>query len=652
MSAEDEADEAKICVRLRTDFGLDQAAAESALQVNIPTGYYSISLKAAKELLPLIERGKTYAEARRERYPDQFATLEPASQLPPLLPDRNKPLAQHLQMPAIRNPIVLRALSELRKVVNAIIRRYGKPDVIRVELARELKRNLDDRLTFAKNNRQQEERRLEAKRELVSHGCAPTEDAVRSREIEIYLLWKECGHQCPYTGKPIGLDSLFGAYPQFQVEHIIPLSRSLDDSFANKTLCYHELNATKARQTPWKAFGKDPGWEDMVARVKEFRNPAKLRRFQMKETETNELLEKFSTQMLNDTRYASRLAARYLGMLYGGEKSGGIQRVFTTSGPVTSWLRSEWELSRILNPDSPVKTRDDHRHHAIDAAVIAVSTPSIVQQLSAAADNARASRRRRFGRFPEPWPGFVEQLREAIAATNVSLRSDYKLNSRMHDETLYARRVGDGSEWVRIRKSVEDVDPDKIVDSHIRGLVLARIKELGSQKELKNHPPTLTTPFGEVAIRKVRVREKASVEKVGSGVNPRWVKPNSVHHIEVVRNESAKKTKFDGYPVSTLEAAARRRARQEVVQREFGERETLVCTIRSGDILQSWGRLYRIRSARTSGQLEMHGLSDAREKNLIARDKAMLNPTINPLFQSGARKVRISLLGEIEAAND
>ena len=86
---------------------------------------------------------------------------------------------------------------------------------------------------------------------------------------------------------------------------------------------------------------------------------------------------------------AVTLAALFAGMLYGGTvDEAGTKRVQTCSGPITAYLRGEWDLNRILNPNAPGKSRDDHRHHAVDAVAIAMCSQSMVQRLSAAASAA------------------------------------------------------------------------------------------------------------------------------------------------------------------------------------------------------------------------------------------------------------------------
>ena len=223
-------------------------------------------------------------------------------------------------VPQLRNPVVCRGLTELRKVVNALIRQYGKPERIRVELARDLKRSRQQREDLTKQNRENEKAR-DAARKKIAERLDCDEDAVSGLDILKVRLAEECNWECPYTGKPIAIEALMGKQSQFDIEHIIPFSRSLDNSFLNKTLCHHEENRdVKRNQTPYEAYsGEREQWQEIIARVKRFRGSAahaKLRKFQQQKLD-----EDFAARMLQDTRYMSRLATEYLGLLYGGRST-------------------------------------------------------------------------------------------------------------------------------------------------------------------------------------------------------------------------------------------------------------------------------------------------------------------------------------------
>ena len=148
--------EEEAAVELREKFGLDDATADAAAAVPLPEGYYSVSLAAIRKLMPLLESGITYAEARAQLY-GAVRRTEPIPLLPGLDDERVKSAVGD-----IRNPIVLRALSEFRKTVNAIVRKYGRPDFIHIELARDIRKGVEERSRLSQKNRERESERAAA----------------------------------------------------------------------------------------------------------------------------------------------------------------------------------------------------------------------------------------------------------------------------------------------------------------------------------------------------------------------------------------------------------------------------------------------------------------------------------------------------------
>jgi CRISPR-associated endonuclease Csn1 len=629
--------------------------ADKLCAVPLPDKYASLSLKAIEKVTPLLEQGKTFAEAKRLLWPEHFVEKEPLDFLPPV---NETDLKNEL-----RNPAVLRALGELRKVVNGVVRQFGKPASIHIELARDMKRTRQERQRESKRNREREKLRDEARRELKQY----LGENIARRDIEKYLLWKECKMTCPYSGESIiSLSALFGEHPRFDVEHIIPFDRSLDDSFQNKTLCEAGANSLKRKRTPWEAFGHAEEWPQMVERVREFGNTPKLRRFTMKETETAELLENFTTRQLNDTKYASRLAARYLGLLYGIDHADN-SRIITCAGRVTAFLRQKWDLNRILN-EKPEKSREDYRHHTVDAIAVALATPAQVKALADAASRAQREGHRRFGSLADPWPGFRDQAREMVLDTLVSHRPKRRLKAALHDETHYSPpAVRNGKKVVGFRKPVEALtagDIENIADEKTKGIVRAAWEAAGRDaKKLLNNWPVMETKRRRLPVKRVRCLKVQEVCKIAKDdpARTRYVIPGGNHHMEIwaeldPKTNQPKKYAYD--TVSLLEANERYSRGERIVQRDHGPNCTFCFSLSEGDLVKArrpsdeQERIWYVRSVRSRGSLVLSPATDARKKELIKDQGSLWDATLNTLMRLGAAKVVVTPLGEVVKAHD
>jgi CRISPR-associated endonuclease Csn1 len=194
-------------------------------------------------------------------------------------------------------------------------------------------------------------------------------DAVSSKDKDKFHLWLECGRVSPYTGEMIPLNKLFTE--AIHVEHILPYSRSIDDSFVNKTLCEDHVNDAKGNLTPLEYFEQKRTPADLKAfkqRVKNF-SQGKLDKFLATEVKDDFLNSQFTNSAYIGTEVRDLLRTT-------------CKDVRVTNGQLTSLLRNRWSLNRLLNNEADQKNRDDHRHHAVDALVIACTTQSLVQKIS------------------------------------------------------------------------------------------------------------------------------------------------------------------------------------------------------------------------------------------------------------------------------
>lgn len=661
--------------RAKKLWGLDEATAKRLANIALEDGYCSLSRRALAKVLPLMEQGTPFATARKDLYGD-----EPGPPQVTTLPRLEIALS-------VRNPAVSRALTEVRKIVNALVREHGQPDRIRIELARDLKKNRKDRKDIHLRNTANRKARTIAADAIKSHFADIGIKEPRRSDTEKWLLWEECGWTCPYTGKQISIEALFGDHPQFDVEHIVPFPRCLDDSFMNKTLCDATENRShKRNRTPWEAYSHDEArWAEIIARVKQFKGQAaraKLERFELKEVES---LNDFSSRQLNDTRYASRLAVEYTGMLYGAGATGtdgaGKKRVEATRGQVTAYLRDQWELNFLGGGE---KIRDDHRQHAIDAIVVALTTPAVVTRLSDAAERAPLEHRRRFGRMDPPWEGFLDEIRSAVESLVISHRVARKVATAIHEETIYSKphKDEDGKDCVHIRKRLEmlkEKDLAAIVDPAIRERVSAKLAELGTHdpgkafKEAANCPALMSKDGRAIPIRSVRIRVSVSPKPLGgAGAHLRHVKLGSNHHVEILETKDKKgNAKWEGVVVSTYEAMRRLRAHQSVVQRDHGPGKRFLFSLAGGEIIElnkedskqdttkracSEAGLYVVRTvtATQAGRvsLDFARITDARKKADIQAARDWGRSDIDPLRKRDCRKVTVTPLGEVRRARD
>lgn len=641
-------------------FADEEARQLSAL--SLEPGHCHFSRKAILKLLPQLGEGVPLNTVIKDCYPDQFSSGTAVDALPPVLQ----------AFPTLRNPVVARSLTQLRLVVNSYVRKHGLPDKIRIEMARDLKQSPKHREESLKRNRAREkERQLAVERLLKEAGI---QQPTRS-DIERVLLAEECEFCCPYTGRRFGMAELFNG--KMDVEHIIPRSRSLDNSFANKTLCWAEENRRKGRRTPFEAYADEGGtWQEIQDRVSRFKGGfrnAKLRRFRMTSEEVEQLLDEFAQSQLRDTAYANKLAGQYLGMLYGGEvDEDGTRRVEKVAGRATALLRAAWGLNEVLKA-GPGKSRDDHRHHVVDALVVAVSTPSHVKQLSLALQRSEDTGERIAGKIDEPWPMFQMQAGDQIRQVVPSHKVNRRIRGALHNESNFSGtrdnhgRPTPGGPYVHIRKPVESLKQSQlkdVVDPVIRRLLGEAFTLHGSawQKDAAKFPRIVDKHGRERPLRHVRLRKKSRVTQVGRDHRSRFVETGGNHHLAVFEVTDAKgRMRWEADLVSSFEASRRLLAGEPVVRREREGGGRFLFTLQQGDCFTLAGdpeckgvQIVRSLDNYVGGlRIWFVSNSDARKLTEVRADKSSAGKFkargINVLSKRGFVKIHIGLLGEVSS---
>ncbi len=543
---------------LMATHGVTAAQAETIGRVRLPDGHGRLGETASRLILAELKTGSkdghplTYneaVEAALGKSHSDFRTGEIldalpyygeilSREIPPgdfdpahLENKKNPDLAAYWGR--ITNPTVHIGLNQLRHLLNAIIKVHGRPDEIVVELARELKLSEKDKAEHNKRigaNTRAAEARSKKLRE------SDQRDSGSNRAL--LKLWEDLNPNnpldrcCPFCGRHIGQLALFT--DQTEIEHIIPYSRSFDDSAANKVIAHRSCNREKGNKTPWEAWGHTERWAIIAEQVSRL-HKSKQWRFAPDAMERFDREGGFIARQLTDTQYLSRMARTYLSSLYPGTEG-----VYVIPGRMTAMLRRLWGLNELLpdhnyveNPHSGApKNRLDHRHHAIDAAVVGVTTRGLLNEISKAAGKAEDQNLDRlFADLPKPWDTFREDLRDSLGGVVISHKADHGRKrlppkghdataARLHNDTAYGLTgmVSDSGLPIVVHrvpllslKPADITDPVRIPDASLQRALWAAT-EGKSGKDFEKALVTFSkgNPIFK-GIRHVRVREGLNV---------------------------------------------------------------------------------------------------------------------------------------------
>lgn len=374
--------------------GLDAGAIEALCKIGF-TDFLQLSLKAIKAIIPEMENGKRYDEAVGILGKPAF---EKSILLPPL---KDTDID-------ILNPTVIRAFAQFRKVANALVKKYGSFDKVHFELAREVNTKADIKGMIEGQRKNEKER--EAAKVWITEYFGNTVPLTRKNILK-KRLFEQQSEICPYTGEHIKLERLFDE-GYCEIDHILPRSRSADDSMANKVLVMSKANQDKTNRTPYEWFGHDAqAWERYEARINTMTNRSKMgmgkiNRLLKKNFDENSEKE-FLSRNLNDTRYMARAIKTYCENYWRLAHEDDKLRIQIRSGKLTSELRSRWI-------EGYMKDRSIHTHHALDAIVIAFATQSMVQKLSTYYGAKETRRAKEKPIFTPPMEHFREAVDKAL----------------------------------------------------------------------------------------------------------------------------------------------------------------------------------------------------------------------------------------------
>lgn len=588
---------------LRDRFGIEEEKTLEALsRIDlVKSGYGNKSARAIRRILPYLQQGMQYHEAKCAAGYDDA----------PLTKERNeaRQLADSLQpvlKEELRQPVVEKILNQLVNLVNALMAEHGRFDEIRIELARELKQSRQEREETHRSIGQTTKKNEEiAERIREEYHLPPT----RSR-IQKYRMWEESDHTCVYCGQPVqATDFLSGA--EVEVEHIIPRSILFDDSFSNKVCACRQCNREKGNSTAFDFMkGKGPAeFEAYTERIaawaeKKRISETKRRKLMMP---ASELPDDFIERQLRESQYIAKKAKEMLQSV--------CRNVHATSGSITDFIRHIWGWDDVLHELNFERYRDagltksverrngketaraeriagwskrlDHRHHAIDALAIACTKQGYIQRINnlnslkeisflpysdtgqGAATRQRLSRLERYiGMQPHfstaevaaAVEGIVVSFKSGKRAASTGKRYVYRGGKRtcvqegvliprgaLSEATVYGRirSSESGKEEYVVKYKLNAIslkDVGYVVDKRIRETLRERLERHGGKPEKAFAEPVLDHQGREIRSVRCYTGLNATVPlRYDEHERPiAFVKPANNHHVAIYEDREGK----------------------------------------------------------------------------------------------------------------
>ena len=519
----------KLKDKLKEKYNFNDSAASILAGTTFEPDYGRLSSKAIRKILPHMIEGHDYSKAcELEKY-NHSRSLEKEENEQRKLEDQLKLIPKN----SLRNPIVEKILNQVVNQVNAILNHpdMGRPDEIRIEMARELKASADERKNMtegiAKATTENEKIRKKLKEEF-GLGKVSKNDIIR------YKLWEEAGHVSVYSGKPIPRAEIFGR--NYDIEHIIPQAKLFDDSYSNKVLCERSWNEEKSNATAIEYLENKLNteeFEDFKARVnKDFDSKGGMSRTKCRKLlmYSKDIPDDFIQRQLRESQYIAKKAHEMLLKV--------TRKVQPTVGSITDRLRSDWEIVDVLKELNWSKyealgmthiiegkngerikrindwnKRNDHRHHAMDAIAVAFTKPAFVQYLNNL--NARSKKESSiYGieqkhlfrdkqnklRFKPPMHNMRAEVKRALSEIFISFKASGKVatlnknkvklkgdathvqkvltpRGQLHKETVYGKIKRYDTKEVAVNGKMTPRIANSVAVKKEREAILARLKE-------------------------------------------------------------------------------------------------------------------------------------------------------------------------------
>ncbi len=582
----------------------------------VKAGYGNKSVKAIRRIIPFLSQGLMYSYACERANFRHSESLTKQENLDRELQSTLKQLTRN----ELRQPVVEKILNQMINVVNSAMSNYGvigvdgvkRFDEIRIELARELKQSQDERNATSSNIFKNEKKNAEYASKILEHGFSST----RSR-IQKYKMYEESNHSCVYCGKLINIKEFLSGFDA-EVEHIVPRAMLFDDSFSNKVCSCRDCNKEKGKRTAFDYMSTkgDVIFGDYKSRVKDLFDSKKISKTKYERLlmAAEAIPEDFISRQLRESQYIARKAKEILQQV--------CRNVSATSGGVTDFIRHVWGWDKVLHDLNFDKyefaglvedhqyihrgathtekritgwsKRMDHRHHALDALVIASTKPSFIQRinrLNTQRDVMFSEIEKQGVEFKEKhnlltkWvkiqPHFsTDEVRGAIASILVSFKAGKKVatigrrfvekggkrimvqdnivvpRGALSEESVY----GTTTKLVRDKKgrvvkkqeyvikyplsSITKKDLDSIVDKGVRRVIEKRLAEFNDDVKKAYVEPLFHDKGAKRQIRSVRCYTGLSavvpVKYNQDGKAIGFVKPGNNHHVAIYRDRDGK----------------------------------------------------------------------------------------------------------------
>ncbi|MCZ4318770.1 type II CRISPR RNA-guided endonuclease Cas9 [Aequorivita viscosa] len=551
--------------KLHQKFGFKPEYAALLANITFSNDYGNLSARAIRKIIPHLQEGKDYSDACEAVGYNHSNSLTKEQLDARVL----KPKMELLEKNSLRNPVVEKILNQVVNLVNQVIDEYGKPDEVRIELARELKKTAKEREETSKYITSATKINLDIAKSIEQEfGFTPTKN-----DIVKYKLWEELkplGYKTVFSNRYIEKKDIFSK--KVDIEHILPKALIFDDSFSNKTLCYREVNIKKANRTALDFITQDfnADLENYIERVEALYDKGKgtisKGKYYKLLKNAKDIKEGFIERDLRNSQYIAKKARNMLLEVF--------KTVTPTTGMITDKLREDWGVINVMKELNMPKyralglieieerknnktiekikdwtKRNDHRHHAMDALVVAFTTHDHIQyinNLNARRDESHEmhasisgiekkitySEKDKNGRskrkYIEPLSDFRIEAKKHLKSILISFKAKNKAVTRninktkkkngfnkkleltprgqLHKETIYGKSKFPKSKPTKINKRFTLEDAKMIIDFQQRELILNHLEKYNnlpevafSSKTLKTEPLTWNEePFKEV----------------------------------------------------------------------------------------------------------------------------------------------------------